>query len=791
MRFRIEAHPEGALRILPLIPDISVCHIEGRNGIGKTLAVRLLQLISGEQPYLALKPSWQSLRSYLGRADIKIDKLKGADSIECILDPSQWPDDPDGVGDWLGEFKIDARPARLEDVRKLVQVDRIAGDETLMDAIRLRIEQDAARISVWQRRASQAVVRLDGRLAHLEHDLRIVSPKLLFTSVGERRQLTKQLEALSQELRKQQTRVQLLEEATMYMKALERVRGNLPALKERLTLVRSELQTIRNQRKLLTKTASELQEARDLSRALEAQRRRTAGRNTRHKNALTKAHQEALSLGVEPTEEAIQGEIGDVKNRLHEMEAIRLELDAAPAMIGVADSLLEALDDALEKGLGGRRIASWDDREGLSVQTLMDGVQRESKSVKTLPEKTEVIALDKDIATLKQRIESLERLRISLKRADRSRELMEEAEAELKRLIDAFSKHEYGDYEDLADEMSKLALREQQLTSEVAELNWQVAQMASGRNAEELELSLNHILNEFNVGKADLERETDESVRLIEDLTYQTGEVRRSITNTSTVIEREVVGLKKVIDLLNQPGKYDWLTNLPAKFRVMSGDDRNVMARKIFALQNAVEAARNNISAIDIELDALTGGLRRIADILREERVSVDRRYEAAIVESYEKRFLAEFQQEDFLQALFEGGRVSAVNLRQKAVTWTSKQGLSRTRPLEAFSSGERAFAYTLARLQGLPARRALNRVVALDEFGAYVAKDRLIRLLRFIKSEVLGSIADQVLVLLPLAANYAERTQEAKGHLQNQLALRATSVEEQGYFAEDFGLGA
>ena len=71
------------------------------------------------------------------------------------------------------------------------------------------------------------------------------------------------------------------------------------------------------------------------------------------------------------------------------------------------------------------------------------------------------------------------------------------------------------------------------------------------------------------------------------------------------------------------------------------------------------------------------------------------------------------------------------VDLDAREVLW-EENGILRSRPLEAFSSGEQAFAYTRARLGLLDDEDnpPQNRLVVLDEFGAFIAHDRLQQLL-------------------------------------------------------------
>ena len=66
-------------------------------------------------------------------------------------------------------------------------------------------------------------------------------------------------------------------------------------------------------------------------------------------------------------------------------------------------------------------------------------------------------------------------------------------------------------------------------------------------------------------------------------------------------------------------------------------------------------------------------------------------------------------------------------DLIDQIVEWQPKAEEPVSRHLEAFSSGERAFAYTKTRLERLRDQVSTkNRFVALDEFGAFLERSRL-----------------------------------------------------------------
>lgn len=144
--------PDGNLRIIPTIPDLPLARLEGRNGIGKTLAARLLELISGQPPYAGLPRAWKSLVEQLGRVRIEIEEI-GHHSILVMLDSNDW--DVDNQSNAVinpGQVYLDGNAVSWDDLRSILQVRRIAGDETLGETIGLALYQKSLDVEIVYKR---------------------------------------------------------------------------------------------------------------------------------------------------------------------------------------------------------------------------------------------------------------------------------------------------------------------------------------------------------------------------------------------------------------------------------------------------------------------------------------------------------------------------------------------------------------------------------------------------------------------------------------------------------------
>src|SRR5690349_8432176 len=148
MRFTLNVpEPQHGIKVIRDIPDISMCRIEGLNGIGKTLAIHLLEICSGSQPYATLPRAWRSLCKYLGPAEIVVEGLRPVGDREG--EPSHtlrfkidWREREDEfapreiTADLFREISLDdERIEEMREVRRWLSVARIAGNQNLTDTI--------------------------------------------------------------------------------------------------------------------------------------------------------------------------------------------------------------------------------------------------------------------------------------------------------------------------------------------------------------------------------------------------------------------------------------------------------------------------------------------------------------------------------------------------------------------------------------------------------------------------------------------------------------------------------
>jgi ATPase subunit of ABC transporter with duplicated ATPase domains len=231
MRFTIRADCLRGLRVIDEIPDIGLCRIEGHNGIGKSTAIRLLQLCTGAQPYEREEMAWRTLREQLVSATVRVTELDSARCLEWHVNPARWPTRPEPLGDDVGSVKIDGVSARAEDVQQILQVYRLVGHETLTDTLAQRVQDAAVTVRRWISQTGPGWRRRE-QLDHMLADVQDHTNNYDIASFhSDRRRLdeaTARLTDHSVRLLSIRERVELLSEALRLFDQLEEVRGQGP-----------------------------------------------------------------------------------------------------------------------------------------------------------------------------------------------------------------------------------------------------------------------------------------------------------------------------------------------------------------------------------------------------------------------------------------------------------------------------------------------------------------------------------------------------------------------------------
>lgn len=877
MRIRFSAPRANGVRVIEEIPDLKLCHIEGRNGIGKTLSVRLLELISGAQPYSTLPHAWKSLKDQLGPTTVVFTGLAEGE-IEVLLTPDTWPDDPVLEIENLGSAKLSGKTISMERVRQLVHVHRIAGDETLSETLALELAEKAAHARQLDADVVPAIDAWDTELQDLFE---------LVENIGRDR-----LKRLKQDLKASRKRSMDLEEdiaanadeieattaALAGLQHMDERRARLPTLLDALEAAAAELAEQDGAVETLTARLAALSAERDtdsIASDLRKWENRYRIRATALSKALAAEKQLLRALGLEsrPSDAERQRLQIQAETEARDLQEKLNSLDS----IGGLKSLLTDLDRTLSAAPGAvdDQLVLTEPAE-ISAEALRTGIRERQEELEGVPRPTEVEELFQrqraadvrvgrilqlvDLATKTDRkklnfAEAVETLSALWDQVEGSADLRPVSEelrhASDTRLSKAFAvvaaaqalvqllgtgpidtssvlpvSPDDGTADDEAEPDDSLAdpiddhdpagdgfIRPAPPSNPMNRSEWESI-------AAELDRSAVEALSSFEDGRAGGVgsegggRSVVDSLRMrFEALTT----AARELEDEAAIARRDERAAQQALKAYGTRCDRS-LTSLRADARwepfrsglmVLIGEPD---PHDLMQVSGALGRVEEFVSEIRSHMAAVRGGLNQLAFYLDAESMRLTGRAEVgptveSTLESFEMsraqqkriREWAEAQLADIVgtealrNELFDKAPAVTVDLRRATVSWESPaDGRVRQRPFEAFSSGEQVFAYTKAKLELLREHppEADHIVVVLDEFGAFVARDRFGQLMQFVAEDALDTIAEQIVVILPLADDYlldsnAEELAKAAGADHgNEYLNRIAQLADRDYFA-------
>ena len=859
MRFLFEAADADSrgIRIIPEIPDIRLARVEGKNGIGKTLAARLLELVSGGRPFAALPRAWESLVELLGVVKITIEghpegpliididskKWRGRSEAECAAEP--------------GDARLAGEPIDWIRLRQLIQVQRIAGDEGLAETLGRTVRERALEADAGRRRIGDLVESWSHRLDTLRVLCGGIGPELLDTARRNAQQAEDEYEKTREDLSKAEELADAWSEARTILRSLSQFAHSYPAL---MAAYAAGLDKHHNASEQIKQLEQRLAQA-GVAAAIDDSRRKDIAKWTRlldlRETALTRARlQERRVLGylgidTRPILADVRKLRTETNNALREAEAELRTADMAGTIRSATTNIEGMLDELPEPALA-ETIADLD--RPVTASQLLVGVRQRRAHLDGVPRPGEAVQLSRKIDDLRDRVSVLAQVPNLIEITDRKarnvnvaqetlislmglsdaereereatqlslseqRDLMvagsAEAVATLSRLYALIgapvpelepSTTTIDESSEEQDE-SELSAAEGELSSAVQlllrtpdavqeEVNtWKGERLARLAQLQEITGVNMHFDASMASGtdtdnlRASVEAEETAAAQRVQELSatlavateHRTGasaalvHMRLSIASAvrSLLIENEWESLRPAIErALARAGISASAVVLSEQGFLHGGDSVDVAAAEMkvatvlqdlakFAeqIEDSAATVRDAWASTTAYLDNETRRLaRRLADAEPDRFTANSMSGPASVVlRSWTEVEIGRILSSTALrEQLFNNAETVHFDLEGLAVQWRTLDGKRRRRPLEAFSSGEQVFAYTRAKLETLRDLKSTSQyvVVFLDEFGAFVARDRFSELMRYVQDDVLGDIADQVVVMLPTSSS-------------------------------------
>ena len=782
MRFEFKPGKGSKVNILPEIESHSIARLEGRNGIGKTMAVRLLQLCTGDQPYrTADRKAWAQLKDDLGKVTIRATELQGAKEIVWEVDSSRWPDEPTASCSLLSTKKgeegictkvtVDSKKADLARIQALLRVHRLAGDETLIDSIEADVESLYEAMKRERERAAARAEQVSEVIGDLGEQLTAASPSTVKQASDADEKAQKQLEKTGKELEKAQARLDELRGLAGRLKKLAKLLEDyddpdttLEEVKRELKETQKERVDVQAQREALNLNAeNEAQKVEEIGQ-LEAEIEEVRAERDKLRRQASKLSSK-LGLIAVPAgrgEPSFKGPRRATEHSLDELLEQQANIDAGPQVRALGDRALELFAENGVPQIQGHPVATLEDDTRLSPEQLGPAIERRQAEIDKEARPPQASRLDKQIADAEQALRDFEVLASALNRTKLRESKITKLRKKAKGLAEGLTGTEGERFADFERQAQTLEAEESALEEKRDRLLDRMRADASGTSVKTARKRLDRDLDAAKTGSdsiaADVETEEARVAELAESR-RQAKLLAESATATHRAAEAE-----REQALARMAASEHWEPLRSADLLPADSLTDKQNEKRAAALLRRCSAAEVELDdASTLVADRILAGVEAARFIAREDdakasdtsakpgALSVLQMLEAQLGSRY-------FGDPAIAEVLFDGGELVQFNLVGKTVEWKPEKGGPLERHLEAFSSGERAFAYTKARLERLRAMpETANRFVALDEFGAFLERSRLELLERHLAENVIGKSVDQALIVLPLPRSRSE----------------------------------
>jgi len=763
MKFTLNA-PERShgIRIIGSIPDLRLCRVEGLNGVGKTLAIHLLEICTGQQPYRTRPDAWRTLCQYLGPVEVTIEGLSaertGRDggaphTLRFAFDWRGRDDDAaprEITRELFDEITLDGEPiGEMDEVRHWLSVVRVAGDETLTQTIAGIVAHDRELLRAASRVAASRGDRADRVLSDLLRPFPAEPAQRAFVVVEETRALAVRRKELERERSEQREQLDRLEQAQAARAAVSDVAANAETLGSEIARLREQFATAQTRSK---ESGEELHAAREQARlSTEASKQlKSAERTFNLRLGKLKRTEEAIEaaagrIGIAPDPAALAAAHEVLERERREVAEKRGDLTDLFALRDLLDGLVTALAPAAAGGLRARVVATVGE-QSVTAGSLLDAVRRRRDRLVT--DAPAVEELDVRLSALEVREQALDELSGLFADGDKRRKDLVDAERTLQELGEQTESAEHSVAE-LAASHAAAQRVEIEVGSALGAAERQLAQLGGGLSPEDLAAELDRRLTEAQTTSATLQEDLRKArgrLAAFDDELDAATSRRDQLESLAAELRETLAGQASVLAA----------GDAHARLRGALGDrapnpahDLEDLARAWVAVHEAEERTVLRLRAVRGGLDRLVGSMNELVEVIQQgERPSPEL---DAVRKLYQARMLQQLSQPELLEALFDGGELTRVDLAAREVRWHTAAGEPRVRPFEAFSSGERAFAYVQARLAAMSEVSAFNRVVAIDEFGAFLSRDRLVRLQEVVLRQLDEGLVHQAIVVLPL----------------------------------------
>lgn len=775
MFFQVKHERRTGLQLIHHLQVGKLSRLEGYNGIGKSALVRLIQVCVGQHPYPFEPALWKSFREGVGTARIVLTDIEGAESVEWLLDASKWETDRETVTS-VGKIRINGEDVTLDDVRRLLDVRTILGNEDLTRTLARRFaryKDDIHKITAIESPLRHKLDTLDELLREAETALGEATRQDIADLSEQESVARSQLNSARIEAVEAEKRLTTAEAATKIAAQLTEIEDKGSDLTARIEELNGQIDEIDRSLSALdlelTAASADSEAAKKAQRELVNAQKYSDRMGQKFQESTLVVVRLSGEAGIRNATDARVAELrAQTQGELDSMITQLTLIHSAPQVANIADDLVERLDRARDAGLGDDLIVNDETADvAYSVTQLREKLDQQSRRLRALPPPEEAESLQSRIGQHRQLIATVDRL---VRAITARRDADEKARAAGERLVDAIeevARSSGGGVDALVARRKTLTGEMQESVAERANLIRARAEMGGGATPEELRFQLSQLFNELKVQAEDLASAHQNALtrkasaqKTVEDLATKHGSVNQRLRAT----QRD---LGNVTALLAEDPKFAWIRSSASHLLPSLDADPAVQARLFKQILAAIQAMRDRITALKHQLSTSDQSFNNAYEQLLHAGTQSD---ETRAVRSwFGEEVSGWFNLPQLLETVFEHADHVEVDLNEMAVSW-DLDGESVSRPLGAFSSGERAFAYTRAQLALIDSAPApANRLIVLDEFGAFMAREWQHRLEQYLRDRTQDNSKDRTLLVLPLTQTVDDL--QADGHADEELA--------------------
>jgi hypothetical protein len=781
---------DGALPLIPEIPDVGIVRLEGYNGVGKTLTIRLLQVCAGIRPLKG--EEWISFCAGLGKVVVTATGLTQDASLKWVTSGERLygADERDPLS-WFDELSLDKKPiGDFASLRRMFDVQRLSGDMGLVETLAQQVRDSAEEVDEFRDRLSADGIlsELEQRIELLRQVVQPVQPSVVALRAQTVEDLRKEEARQAEDAEAAATEAEELGALLSLVVKLDRHAKDADDLGAEIGRLDVALASGRERRDALTKELKDKEDAAAKSSELTKKLRKAETVRKRAATSLgnaTDALADALALArLRDNQDPLDFK-ATLEQQIASLAQERIVLDARPAMQSLISELQGPLTGAQTQGLDDQVLLTPTDGPELTVAGVSSGLSRRDAELQKATPPRLATKLDKQLEELRTRVEALAKVPKLQEKAETARSSLQTAEERLGSLTSQLDSTTVTQVE---------ALRKQRTTleDELFELGGQrrVAQQwldgippQSQRAAMEAQLAAE--LDSRKIAVADIPTLAEAAEHRRRETSRELSDVRHRSSDVALAYEHDLADLQAVWATLKTTKNFAWVLDdrLPLNIQDLDVADQIATVRTLHHIVNSLD---KRITSLTTVLQGTPVTLQAIADkLVGRSTTATFRRTELdAFVAGIAERW---FEQHDVRNALLgEDANAIQVTLENMTVQWTA-EGALHSQPLQALSSGQQAFVFTQAKLSLLQrsVTASRNRLLALDEFGAFVSQDRLRDLENLLFEWHDAHPNDQLLLVLPAVQDYARLARNSVGEDKNRYSRLAEQLTHQRFFTE------